>query len=98
MIGRGRGQVDVVADQHRLADLLGLGRSPPQPLVSTIVPAPAATAVRTPCTTGVDAAALVEVGAAQEDQGALVARLGPYRADPAGVAGHGGGRGSRAGR
>ena len=41
---------------------------PPQPLVSTIISAPAAAAVRTPCTTGVDPAALVEVGAPGEDR------------------------------
>ena len=43
-------------------------RMPPAALVSTTVRQPAAAAVRTPCTTGVDAVALVEVGAAEQHQ------------------------------
>ena len=43
---------------------------------------PAAAAVRTPCTTGVDAAALVEVGAAEEEQHPAVRRRGPARTSP----------------
>ena len=48
-------------------------RIPPAALVSTTVRQPAAAAVRTPCTTGVDAVALVEVGAPEQHEHAAVA-------------------------
>ena len=50
------------------------GLRPPQPLVSTMTLAPAATAVRTPCTTWSAPAALVEVGAPGEDRRDLARR------------------------
>ena len=59
------------------------GFRPPQPLVSTIVPQPAAAAVRTACTTRAHAAALVEVGARAEDERApagVADRDGPHGA------------------
>ena len=58
------------------------GRAPPAALVRTTVRTPAAAAVRTPCATASDAAALVEVRAAEEHQHAAVARRrtsGPRR-------------------
>ena len=58
---------------------------PPQPLVSTIARQPAAAAVRIGWTTARDALALVEVGAAEEDQQVLV--TGADAADLPGVAG-----------
>ena len=65
---RDPGQVEVVGDQDGSTDLpLGDGGEP-LALVSTATRAPRAAAVRTPCTTGPRAVALVEVGAARQDQ------------------------------
>ncbi len=80
---RGRRQVDVVADQHRLAGAHARAQAAAAVGQHDGLAAGGdggTDAVRD----GGDAAALVEVGAAEEDQGALVAD--PVRADLAAVA------------
>ena len=71
-------------------------RIPPAALVSTISRAPVAAAVRTPCATGADPAALVQVGAAEQHQRPLVADRD--RPDSAGMALHRGRREAGQGR
>ena len=72
--GESRGEVDVVADQHRGARASRCGLMPPAPLVSTIVFAPVGRGGAHAVHDAAGAVPLVVVGAGADDEHVLAAR------------------------